>query len=99
MHGGSNQDQFAQAALTRAQKNTMITPAQVTAVRVPTLGVVGTLDDYLRDFHALKKLRPDVKLVTIEGATHGGDRGASRRPEFVAAVRELLASARSRSSR
>lgn len=40
-----NQDQFAQAARTRAQKDHVITPAQVAAVRVPTLGVVGTLDD------------------------------------------------------
>jgi len=94
-----NQDRFAQAALTRGQKDQMITPAQVAAVRVPTLGVVGTLDDYLRDFQELKKLRPDVKLVIVESATHGGDRGAGRRPEFIAAVRELLASARSRSSR
>jgi len=94
-----NQDQFAEAARVRAQKDQMITPAQVAAVRVPTLGVVGSLDDYLRDFQALKKLRPDIKLVIVEGATHGGDRGAGRRPEFVAAVRELLASVRSPSSR
>ena len=90
-----NQDRFAQAALTRGQRDQMITPAQVAAVRVPTLGVVGSLDDYLRDFDALKKLRPDVKVVVVEGATHGGDRGAGRRPEFIAAVRELLVSHRS----
>lgn len=46
-----------------------------------------------------KKLRPEVKLVIVEGATHGGDRCAFRQPEFIGAVRELLASTRSRSSR
>jgi pimeloyl-ACP methyl ester carboxylesterase len=36
-----NQDRFALAALARSRKETVITPAQVAAVTVPTLGVVG----------------------------------------------------------
>jgi len=94
-----SQDRFALATLARATKNRVITPAQVAAVRVPTLGVVGSLDRYLADFQELKKLRPDVKLVVVEGATHGGDRGAMRRPEFIAAVREFIASNRGASTR
>jgi hypothetical protein len=38
----------------------MMTPAQVSAVKVPTLGVVGSLDGYVADFQALAKLRPDL---------------------------------------
>ena len=67
-----NQDRFALAALARSRKDGVITPAQVSAVTVPTLGVVGSLDGYLADFQELNKLRPDVKLVVIDGATHGG---------------------------
>jgi pimeloyl-ACP methyl ester carboxylesterase len=94
-----NQDRFALAALVRSRKDSVITPSQVAAVKVPTLGVVGSLDGYLTDFQELKKLRPDVKLVVIDGATHVGERGAMRRPEFIAAVREFIASNRTTSSR
>ena len=82
------QDRCAQAALSRGQKDQMITPEQAAAVTVPTLGVVGSLDAYLADFQALKQLRPDLMLVVINGATHGS---AGRRPEFIAAVRARLA--------
>ena len=92
----SNQDRFALAALSRASKDLAITPAQVGAVKVRTLGVVGSLDGYLSDFQELKKLRPDLKLVVVDGATHGGDRGAMRRPEFLAAVREFISSSQTR---
>jgi hypothetical protein len=37
-------------------------------------------------------LRPGVKLVVIDGASHGGPKGAMARPEFLAAVRDLMAS-------
>ena len=33
-----------------------------------------------------------LPAVVVDGATHGGDRAAGRRPEFIAAVREFLAS-------
>lgn len=32
-----------------------------------------------------------LKVVVIEGATHGGERGAPRRPEFVDNLREFIA--------
>lgn len=88
------QDRFAQAALTRGQKDQLITTAQVAAIRVPTLAVVGSLDGYLPDFQALKKIRPSIRLVVVDGATHGGERAAGSRPEFIAAVHELLMSTR-----
>ena len=86
-----NQDRFALAALHRALGDQAITPAQAAAVKVPTLGIVGSLDPYLASFRELSKLRPDMKLVVVEGASHGGDSGAMRRPEFVVAVREFIA--------
>ena len=86
-----NEDRFASAARTRAQKDQLITPAQIARITVPTLAIVGTLDGYLSDFNELKKMRQDVKLVVIDQATHGGPRGASLRPEFIRAIREFLA--------
>ena len=80
-------DRFALAALGRGQVTQTITRAQAAAVKVPTLGVVGTLDGYLANFQDLKTLRPDLQLVVIEGASHGT---AASRPEFLAATREFL---------
>jgi pimeloyl-ACP methyl ester carboxylesterase len=93
------QDRFALAAVSRGMPDQVITPAQVAAVKVPTLGVVGSLDGYLADFQELKKLRPDLKLVVIDGAGHGGAKGAMRRPEFIAAVRDFISSNRGTASR
>ena len=33
----------------------------------------------------MQTILPSARLVTIEGATHGGERSAVRRPEFIAA--------------
>jgi pimeloyl-ACP methyl ester carboxylesterase len=94
-----DQDRFSLAALRRGYKDQAITTAAVAAVKVPTLCVVGTLDENLGDFRELKTLRPALTLIIIDGATHGGDRGAMRRPEFVAAVREFISANRAASSR
>ena len=95
----SSQDRFAVAALTRARGDQAISPAQVSAVQVPTLGIVGSLDGNLVGLQNLKKMRPDVRVVVVEGATHSGDRGILRRPEFMAALREFIATHRQLSSR
>ena len=84
-------DRFAIAALMRSRgAQAIITPEQVQAVKVPTLAVVGSLDPGLAQFRELQKLRPSVKLVVIDGATHGGERGVMARPEFVAALRAFI---------
>ena len=80
-------DRFALAAVGRGQVTQTITRSQAAAVKVPTLGVVGTLDGYLANFQDLKTLRPDLQLVVIEGASHGT---AASRPEFLAATRGFL---------
>ena len=80
-------DRFALAAVGRGQVTQTITRAQAAAVKVPTLGIVGTLDGYLANFRDLNTLRPDLQLVVIEGASHGT---AASRPEFLAATRQFL---------
>lgn len=87
-------DRFAWAARMRSFGELAVTPAQVRAISVPVMGVVGSLDDYRQDFDALQRLRPGMRVVVIEGATHGGRRGAIRRPEFVSAIREFIGGAR-----
>ena len=87
-------DRFALAARTRAERAYIITSEQLRTVKVPILGVVGSLDGYIEDFNELKKLRPDVHLVIVDQATHGGQRGAALRPEFVSAIRDFIASNR-----
>jgi pimeloyl-ACP methyl ester carboxylesterase len=94
-----NVDRFANAAVDRGFKELAATPAHVAAVKVPTVAIVGSLDENLPDLQALKKLRPNLKLVVIDGATHTGERGAMRRPEFAAAIREFIASENKRGVR
>jgi pimeloyl-ACP methyl ester carboxylesterase len=87
-----NQDRFAIAAVMRSYRELVISPALATAVKVPTLGIAGSEDPLpLGQIQDLKKLRPDLKLVIIDGAIHSGVRGAQSRPEFVAAIREFIA--------
>ena len=74
------------AALTRARGDWLVKPAAASAVRVPTLGVVGSLDPIRAAMQELKRLRPDMMLVVVEGATHASSndpRGILRRPEFL----------------
>lgn len=82
-----NMDRFALAALSRGQATQMMTRAQACAVKVPTLGVVGSLDAYLPYFRELEACRRDMQLVVIKGASHPS---AFRSPEFLAATRAFL---------
>ena len=83
----AGQDYRALAASRRGGARALITPAQIAAIRVPTLGVVGTADPYLAEFRAMQALNPAIELVTIEGASHSIAPG---RPELAAAVLGFL---------
>jgi pimeloyl-ACP methyl ester carboxylesterase len=90
-----NFDQYSVAASLRGYRDQAVTPDQMRSVKVPTLGIVGTLDHTLKDMQELKRLRPDMKLVLLEGVSHTGPTGIQGRPELVAAIREFIASQRS----
>ena len=60
-------------------------------VQVPTLGLIGSADANLAAMHQLAAVLPTLKVVVIEGATHGGARGVTRRPEFVDHFRAFTA--------
>jgi hypothetical protein len=86
----AGQDRYAIAAVRRSYKGLLVTEQQMTANTVPILAVVGSDDPALADVQAFSKLRPDLKLFVIQGATHNAPRNARERPEFAQAVREFI---------
>jgi pimeloyl-ACP methyl ester carboxylesterase len=83
----AGQDSRALAAARRSNSAQVVTLAQMAAVTVPALGVVGTADPYLSQFLELKAVMPQLDLVTIAAASHGSAPG---RPEFAQAVLTFL---------
>ena len=84
-------DVKALAALRRGgMKGLYNTRAEAASIKVPMLMIYGTLD-CVACGKEMQTILPSARLVTIEGATHAGDRSAVRRPEFVAAVRQFIA--------
>jgi len=87
-------DVKALAAYTRAGTRALnTTDAEVAAIKIPVLGVIGSLDN-VPSMSSLKTVLPSLSVIVIDGATHVGDRGAPRRPEFVKAIREFIDSNR-----
>jgi len=83
----AGQDPRALAAVRRSNPDQVVTEAEMAAVTVPTLGIVGTSDPYLREFEALKQVMPQLELVTIPGASHGSAPGT---PQFRDALLAFL---------
>jgi len=54
------------------------------------LGIAGSLDPELDALRALKALRADLEIVTIDGATHAGEGRVIDRSECLAAIRTFL---------
>ena len=89
-----NFDQLATAASLRGYKDQAVTAEQMAAVKVPTLGIVGTLDHTLKDMQELKTLRPAMKLVLLEGVSHTGKTGIQGDPRLVSEIRAFIAEQR-----
>jgi len=86
-------DLFAHAALMRARRALLVTDAEIAAVRVPTLAVVGAADPALPRVKAMQAVWPGLELEIVPGAAHPTvhQRGLPRRAEFVAAIRKHIA--------
>jgi pimeloyl-ACP methyl ester carboxylesterase len=90
-------DPKALAAFQRSSRALVVTAADMAAIRVPMLGVVGSRDGARTRLQELKAILPALKLVVIDGAVHSDVvRGADRSPEFVSALREFIAAHRIR---
>ena len=88
-------DALALAAVQRGNKDQVVTLAQVRALSMPLLAVIGSADPIKAGVDAFKRIKPELQVVVIEGATHSGARGAPGRPEFAAAVHDFLSAHRS----
>jgi pimeloyl-ACP methyl ester carboxylesterase len=82
-------DPLALAAVVRGAQEIAVTTEEIRALSMPLLAVIGSADGSVMAprVDAFKRLKPEVKLVVIDGAEHAG---ATSRPEFAAAVREFL---------
>lgn len=85
-----NFDQLATAASLRGYKDQAVTAEQMAAVKVPTMGIVGTLDHTLKDMQELKILRPAMKLVLLDGVSHTGKTGIQGDPRLVSEIRAFI---------
>ena len=84
-------DAKAMAALRRGGLRGLYnTREEAASIRVPLLMIYGSLDS-VGAGKSMKNLLPPAQLVVIDGATHGGEKSAARRPEFVAAIRQFIA--------
>jgi pimeloyl-ACP methyl ester carboxylesterase len=83
-------DRYSVAASIRGYPDQIVTPQQMRAVRVPTLGVVGSLDPVLKDMQALKELRPDMDLVVVDGVSHSGPTGIQAWSGLAATVKGFI---------
>jgi pimeloyl-ACP methyl ester carboxylesterase len=87
-------DPKALAAYHRGRRSLAVTDAELKTVRVPTLAIIGSEDPALAGVQALTKIMPALRFVVVDGAAHGGERGVLRRPEFLAELRQFLATRR-----
>ena len=83
-------DVRAFAALWRGYKTLIISNRQLTAVRLPSMVLVGGDDINAAGVPELNKTHPQIRTLVVPGAQHGGPEGVMRRPEFMAALREFL---------
>lgn len=85
-------DQRALAALMRARRALVVTDAQVSTIRVPTLAVVGSADPALPRVKAMQAVWPGLEIQIVPNAAHPTvhPRGLPRRAEFREAIRRHI---------
>ena len=88
-------DVKALAAMWRGGGFPLTTDAALRAARFPMIEIIGTLDPAVSEVEPLRKAHPHIKMLVLEGATHGGPQGVLRRPEAMAALKELWLASRS----
>lgn len=63
-------DGKALAAASRSNIGSIISQQQIARIRVPLLGVVGSLDPYVTDFEKFGRWNPSLITVTVDGGDH-----------------------------
>jgi pimeloyl-ACP methyl ester carboxylesterase len=82
-------DVKALAAMWRSGPFLITTDASLKAARIPMIEIIGTEDVAVTEVEPLEKAHPHIKTMVLKGATHGGEQGVLRRPETMAALRDL----------
>lgn len=90
---GAN-DVKALAAYFRGVGGLRVTAPDLAAARVPMLAIIGSRDPMTAGARELGRLIPEMPVIVLDGAEHGGERGLLRRPEFLPALRAFVAKAR-----
>ena len=90
--GSDGQDYVALAAVRGSWRKQVVRESQLAGTSIPALAIVGSEDSRLPGMKSLTDIIPALKLVIIDGATHGGERGALGRAEFVRAVHDFISS-------
>jgi pimeloyl-ACP methyl ester carboxylesterase len=89
-------DVKALAAMWRGGAFLLTTDKALKAARFPMIEIIGTLDSAVSEVEPLRKAHPQIKMLVLEGATHGGEQGVLRRAETMIALRNLWSDVRRR---
>jgi pimeloyl-ACP methyl ester carboxylesterase len=84
-------DVKALAALWRGYRTLIVQDSALVSARVPMMLLIGSEDSLAGGAPAFAKAHPHVRTLILPGAQHGSERGVMRRPEFIVALREFLA--------
>ena len=83
-------DLKALEAYHRSRRALVVAEKAIAAVRVPTLGIIGSADPSVGSLRELGTIMPALKVTVVDGAEHGGERGILRHREFLPALRSHL---------
>jgi len=81
-------DPQALAAVIRGMTQFFVPEDQLRACKVPVLAIVGSRDPLKAGVDAMAKIRPDIKVVVVDGANH---MTAFRKPVFIDSLKAFLA--------
>jgi pimeloyl-ACP methyl ester carboxylesterase len=82
-------DVTALAAHMRGHHSLTVSDEELRRVRVPMMVIIGSDDPNAPGAAELTKAHPQIKATIVKGASHGGESGVLRRPETLAALRDL----------
>lgn len=83
-------DVQALAAYNRGRPGLVVAETAIAAVRVPALAIIGSADPSVNAVRELATIMPALRLVVVDRAEHGGERGILRHPEFLPTLRSFL---------
>ena len=84
------QDYEALAAIPSSWQTQVVTDQLLASNQIPVLAIVGSEDPRVDGLKGVAVILPKTELVIVDGATHAGETGLPRRPEFLEAIQEFL---------